>query len=311
MNLDLRLLQDDCKTYSKPKRVSERLSNFTPELRLIAEDNNGKEVLETGVTLFSYLADVIIKKGEEGIETWNIVKRGYPGHAYTDLAAPFFDVTRTQLLWYNAAKRLNVPPVLQAEIVFNIYFRWYIATMELMRKMLVFTEYCRRIVANDLSDFKYNHNLYNAGDVTDSLRTRSSAGRGGVVCQFYELALRHALAHGNVVMALPHLVAVRQANTEPGKGVIKFEQTLYQFGPGSNSEDVDIIADFQRFADPCFQSMRVFFILYGWIEAKHIKVFKPHWEEKMDDDGVFRAIIEVTKADPEGLFHWTGTEENS
>lgn len=311
MDRDLKDLQEDCKTYSNSERVYRRLDKLPSELRGIVEDANGKEVLETGVTLFSYLAEVIRKKGEDGIPIWNIVKRGYPGHPYTDLVAPYFDVSRTQLLWYNVANRLDISPIVNAEIVFNIYFRWYIATMELMRKMLVFAEYCRRVAADDLGDFKYNHNLYNGGDVSDALRTRSSAGRGEIVCRFYELALRHALAHGNVMIALPHLVAIREAISTPGKGATGFKQNIYRVGPGSTNKDVDkIVADFQRFADPCFQSMRVFFSLYAWMDTKHAKVFKPHWIEDMGDEGVLRSIVEVTKADPDGTLHW-GTSANS
>jgi hypothetical protein len=305
MNLDLRSLQDDCKTYSNPKRVYDRLNNFTPELRKIVNDPNGQDVLETGVALFAYLADVIRKKGEDGISIWNAIKLGYPGHAHTDLIAPYFDVCRTQLLWYNAIDKLQASSIIKAEIVFNIYFRWYIASMELMRKMLVFADYCRRVVTDDFGDFKFNFNVFGGGDASGALRTRGVPSRGEAACRFYEMALRHALAHGNVMIALPSLVAIRQSRIEPGKGATGFEQTGYRVGPSSTSQDVEkIVADFQRYADPCYQAIRVFFFLYSWMEAKHVKIFKPHWPEDIEDGGVLRAIVDATNSDPEGLLYW-------
>lgn len=90
----------DCKNHSDPDFVRRNFDGFPPELLAIVNDPNGEQVLETGVGLFKYLADLVEEMEEQSLRTWLIPMLGYPGHEHTDLISPFFDVFRTQRLWY-------------------------------------------------------------------------------------------------------------------------------------------------------------------------------------------------------------------
>jgi len=304
---------NDCKKHSDPEFVRRNFIGFPPELLAIVRDPKGEQVLETGVGLFRYLADLVAERGDDALRTWLIPMLGYPNHEHTDLVSPFFDVSRTQLLWFNSIDHLQTPtPEIKAALILNVYFRWYISAIELMRKALTFAAYCRSQQLGKLKNFPYNGLLYRGKDPIKHLQHLDTSDNVNIVTQFYKNSLRHALAHGNAIIAIPHLIAVRQRSSEPSavgdseeSSGDRFTESIYPIGPGTTHIDSQrVVEDFQMYADPCYQSFRVFNFLYLAVHNQHLHIIKKLWPEHYQNQPL-RAIIATTSTDPDGLRYWS------
>lgn len=302
----------DCTRHSDLEFVRKNFSGFPPELLAIVRDPKGEQVLETGVGLFRYLADLVNKRGEQALQTWLVPMLGYPNHEHTDLISPYYDVSRTQHLWYNATDHLKTPtPEIKAELILNVYFRWYISAIELMRKALTFAAYCRSQQLGKLSGFPYSGLLYRGKDPIKHLQHLDPSGNVAIVTQFYKNTLRHALAHGNAVITIPHLIAVRLrasettgfGDTEESSGD-RFTENVYPIGSGTTTVDSQrIVDDFQMFADPCYQSFRVFNFLYLAVHNQHLGLIKRQWPQNYQNQ-TLGAIVASINDDPDGLRYW-------
>lgn len=301
----------DCKNYSDVSFIRAHLDRFPPALTPIVNDPNGEQVLETGAGLFTYLADLVAKGGDESLRAWLIPLLGYPDHEHTDLFSPFFDVWRTRLLWNNAVNHLDAPtPEIKAELVLNVYFRWYICAIELMRKALTFALYCRQRQLGISEDSSFKRCLYRGADPIKPLSQLDTTSNVETITQFYTKTLRHALAHGNVIIAIPERIAVRQTSetsSSPGHKEERrslFVEDVYSLGPGTNDQDIQrIVTTFQEHADPCFQSVRVFFILYSSLQSRYSELIGPQWPTNYNNK-TLGALNKVISEDPEGLRYW-------
>lgn len=297
---------EDCKAYSDVDYILKHIDTFDPALKVILDDKGvtgddhtiGKRTIETGVAMFSYLADVIVKKGEDGIEFWNVVMHGYSGHKHTDLFAPYFDVSRSQLLWINSIDKLDMfPVIIRLEVGFNLIFRYSIASIELMRKMLVFCDYCQAHKDGTHKPQRMNNLLYGTGDPAQSLRNTGSQKRGATVCQFYDKTTRHALAHGNVFLALPKMMALRLSDDDRES----FCQKEYSIQDDPSSIH-RIQQDLLGSAESCYQSIRVFFFLYLKLRGKYESYLRQHFSVR--ENALQIEMIRIIHEDPDGLRNW-------
>lgn len=290
---------DDCRNHGDLEYVLAHLDDLPDAFRGIYEDPNGEAIVQAGVGLFAYLADLVVHDFAAGMEAWGVVYMGYPNHQYTDLFTPFFDVTRTQLLWYNVDKKLIAPDVVKAEIFVNIYLRWNIAAVELARKLLVFAAWCRG--RTNGQPFTLERQLYKTRDIGKTLSGWGPTDRAAAVLQFYNQDMRHAIAHGNLVVAFPRLMALHVANDERSA----MKRKLYEIGPDGTNSDVDrMVADLQEHADPLYQSARIFFMLFMAAQNTNmpaLKSYLTHWFA----DPVLAAMVQLIGQDPTGLRDWS------
>ncbi|MBI2795018.1 MAG: hypothetical protein HYX66_10265 [Ignavibacteria bacterium] len=300
----------DCKNNSDLEYVSRNLGQFPPELNTIVNDSNGQQVLEVGVKLFRYLSDLMVHKREAALRTWVAPLLGYPDHDYTDLIGPFFDVFRSQLLWINSIDRLKTPTAeIKVELVLNLFFRWYILAIELMRKTLAFAAYCRNQHVSSPDQYSFDQYVYGSKDPTKILRHLDPR-NAEAVTKFFRGSMRHTLAHGNVIPIIPSLVSIREKSIIPctendtEESLYQFVETTYPLGPlSAKSDTYRLVRDFQAHADPGYQSVRVFFFLYLDVQSKHTSLLKEPWPKNLQNP-TLGAIISALRTDPDGLHYW-------
>ncbi len=291
---------DTCKRFSDYDYVLLHLSELHHEFETILSEPNGPLLVESGIALFAYLADAISDDRQNVFEIWHGVKIGYPNDRHSDLFAPFFDVSRTQLLWSNATTNLQtLSPEIQAEIILNILFRWNIITMELMRKILSYCAYCQSHIDGQFDVNQHNNRLYGTGDPARYLRNTGNHKRSVAATRFYDPSLRHAIAHGNVFLALPNLVAVRYSFRNPNRFVQK------EFDVQNDKTAIDkIMSEFHEQADSCFQTIRVFFFIYSMIDKQFGQLLSESWPKGLQNV-LFSVMIDKTQSDPDGLHFWS------
>ncbi len=311
MNVTITDLVEDCKKFSDLSYVKNHYEELPGYVQQIAKEAEGDAVLAAGVGIFRYLALLVESRGESSIRDWLIPLLGYTDHKYTDLYSSFYDVSRTQLLWFHSTDKLHCPIEKRIEIILNIYFRWYISSIELMRKMLAFALHCKCYELEKQSQYSLDRLLYHGSDPTKGLKHFDNSGTCEAVTFFYETSARHALAHGNVVIALPHLIAVRESvtaendmNTKYRKRTASFKQEVFYIGTGTSDAEAQKVVDyFQKYADPCFQSCRVFFAIYSMIHSKNKDLLVQYWPKDCEDP-VLSALNKVISEDPVGLKYW-------
>lgn len=296
MTEEERAFVDDCGRHADLEWVKKHRATFPVSFNEIIDDNNGEEVLAAGVGIFAYLADLVAQDFEEGMKAWRVIYEGYEGYPYTDLFIPYSDVVRTRQLWLNAVDNLQSPPIVKGEMILNVYFRWYISAVEFARKMLIYAAFCRN-KQNGL-EFNVAKSLFHGRDPVRSLQHAGLADRAAVVTRFYKPELRHAIAHGHIALALPHVAAVYLSDDARAQLI----PHVFDFSSDQNVVE-NLQERLQRNTDPMYQATRVFFFLQDAILQRHMSSIKQHMPATLTDP-VFAAVVSLSKDDPDGMRDW-------
>ncbi|WP_420627435.1 hypothetical protein [Candidatus Leptofilum sp.] len=142
MNQAEKKLLSDVKRLKDKRKFIKIGSQIGESFFEIVKDVNGQQVTDVSRAMLGYYLDLFQKDVEVGMEATKVIISGYNGYPHTDLFAPYYDSTRSRLAWLDATKRLNKKDHTVQILIFNTYFRWYVATYELFRKMLIFACYC-------------------------------------------------------------------------------------------------------------------------------------------------------------------------
>lgn len=297
MNLEVQQMIEDCSRHADLKWVRANRSQFHPSLGKIIDDEHGEQVLESGVAFFAFLADLVKHDFDEGMKAWKVFYEGYEGYPHTDLFAPYFDVARTQLLWFRACTYLQQPKIVNAEIIINLLLRWHLATVELGRKMLIYAAYCRSR-ENGVDLFNPAKSLIEGSYPTSALNNWGPSDRVEAVKRFYRPEFRHSVAHGNVVCVLPGIVSLRLMD----RSTMTVTEEVYDFTQDSEAY-AKLETRFHRDIDPLYQTVRVFFSIYTKVQSAHIEVISQYVPD-MFTDPTLVAMVRTIQEDPDGLRDW-------
>lgn len=170
-----KLLQD-IKRLKDKKKFIKIGSQIGRDFFQIIKDVNGKQVAEVGRAMLGYYLDLFQTDISLGMEATKVIFSGYANYPHTDPLYPYYDSTRTRMAWTNAIRIQDMQNQTIRGLVFNTYFRWYVATYELFRKMLIFDCYCIAQV-NSNAQINLENYLFGSSDPSKMLMNSGSPSR--------------------------------------------------------------------------------------------------------------------------------------
>jgi len=244
----------------------------------------GNEIVETGRNLLGYLFDLIKKDIELGIMAINVFFKGYPDFSHTDLIAPYYDSLTTRRLWYRATEKLDMSQHINSSLVLNTYFRWYSATYELFRKMLIFDCFCLGLYTGH--EINVTNYLFSIKDPANHLNSCGPDERKPLL-KFYDSTIRHSISHGNIIIIPNHFIVIRETDKEKMKIIEKVYKNPDEFVSEVNN-NIEIM----------FGSIRFFYyILVNYLFNKYSELFKNKIGDVFKDEvliAMVRSIQEDT-----------------
>lgn len=244
----------------------------------------GDKIVETGQSLLGYLFDLIKKDVKLGIKAINVFFRGYPDLPHTDLIAPYYDSLTTRRLWYRAIEKLDINQTIISSLVINTYFRWYSATYELFRKMLIFDCYCHGLyTGHEINVKSYLFGIKNP--IKNLSSCDSKAERKKSLIKVYDSTIRHSIAHGNIIIIPNRFIVIRETDKEKNRAIEKIYENPKDFISEVNS-NIEIM----------FGSIRFFhYILVNYLLNKYSKIFKEEIGNVFTDKVLIAIIRSIQK----------------
>lgn len=242
----------------------------------------GDNIVETGISMLSYLLDLLKTDYDSGMSAIKIIITGYPGILHSDILASYYDSIVTRRLFISLSKSLHIPDINMPVAVINVFLRWYTTTYELYRKMLIYNCYCHgTMVKRPINIENY---LFGNSDPATKLKNESVKGRESL-WKIYNPSLRHAIAHGNVII-IPHkFIVIRMSNDEKNRVIERKYNTADEF-INEVMPDIEIMCNSIRF---------FFFILMNYLLPKYSELFKESIGNNFKDE-VLVAIVKSISA---------------
>jgi hypothetical protein len=208
---------------------------------------------------------------------------GYPDLPHTDLFAPYYDSVSTRRLWNNAAKRLNMKETMNSVLVLNAYFRWYPATYELFRKMLIFDCYCLGLYTG--REVNVRNYLFRMNDPAKNLNFSGSKKRKALI-EYYDSSIRHTISHGNIIIIPNNCVVLRETDADK-ENVIESKY--------ANADK--FISRFSKNIEIMYGAVRLFHFILSYLIGKYGGVFEKYIGKVFTDE-VLIAMVRSIQADP-------------
>lgn len=266
MNQAEKNLLQDVKHLKNKKKFVQIGSQIGNDFFEIVKDTNGKEVTEVGRAMLGYYLDLFQKDIELGMNATRVIISGYDGYPKTDLFAPYYDSFRTRKAWLDAIQKLSVKDHTVQVLIFNTYFRWYVATHELFRKMLIFDCYCIS-QANPNAQVNLENYLFGTSDPVKMLTNSGTPSRKKLV-EYYDATIRHAVAHGNLVTIPDNMIVIRSSNFEKSQ----IDENIYR-----NLNPDNFIKEVAGNIEILFQSIRLFYTLFlGHLLSRNAEIFEKY-----------------------------------
>jgi len=240
----------------------------------------GDSIVETGISMLRYLFDLLKTDYDSGMSAIEVIIKGYPGIPHTDILGPYYDSVGTRRLYIRLSESSHLRDIPAA--VINVYLRWYTTTYELYRKMLIYNCYCHGIMVKRLINIeKY---LFGNSDPATKLKNESVKGRESL-WKFYNPSLRHAIAHGNVIIIPHNFIVFRMSDEEKNRVIERKYNTAEEF-INEVMPDIEIMCNSIRF---------FFFILINYLLPKYSELFKESIGNNFKDE-VLVAIVKSISA---------------
>ncbi len=262
MNQAEKNLLQDIKHLKDKKKFIKIGSKIGPDFFEIVKDTNGKQVTDVGRAMLSYYLDLFQKDISLGMEATKVIFKGYDDYQHTDLIGPYYDSTRTRMAWLDAIRKYDMKDHTVQVLIFNTYFKWYVATYELFRKMLVFNCYCIS-QANPNAQINLKNYLFGTTDPSKMLLNSGTPSRKKLV-DYYDATIRHAIAHANVITIPGFMIVIRTSDFDKSQ----VNEKIY------GSPD-DFINDVSENIEILYQSIRLFYTLFlQYLLARNAKIFE-------------------------------------
>jgi len=251
----------------------------------------GEKILDTGKEMLNYLFDLLKKDIYSGLKAFNVIFSGYTDIKYSDIFTPYYDALTTRRLWVKSTEKYDMKNHYNNSLIINTFFRWYVSTFELFRKLLIFDCFCLGQFTNRPINVK--NYLFSVNDPSIKLKSESPTDRQKLLT-FYNSTIRHSIAHGNIVIIPNKNIVIRETNENRSEII----QTKY----GSNPDD--FINSVLKNIEIMYSSVRFFFyITINYLFIKHIELFKSHIDQSILSDDVFISMIQSIKNDAENVVY--------
>lgn len=257
-------------------------SKIGKEYNEMIKGTYGDQIVETGVSMLSYLFDLLKTDYDSGMSAIKVIITGYPGILHSDILAPYYDSVVTRRLYISLSKSLHISDINIPAAVINVFLRWYTTTYELYRKMLIYNCYCHgTMMKRPINIGKY---LFGNSDPATKLKNESAKGRESL-WKFYNPSLRHAIAHGNVIIIPNKFIVFRMSNDEKNRVIERKYNTADEF-INEVMPDIEIMCNSIRF---------FFFIFMNYLLPEYSELFKESIGDNFKDE-VLVAIVKSISA---------------
>lgn len=234
--------------------------------------------------MLGYLFDLIKKDIDLGMKAVNVIFTGYPDLPKTDLFGPYYDSVSTRRLWVKAKDRLDMSEYGNAALALNTYFRWYLSTYELFRKMLIFDCYCLGLYTG--REINVRNYLFHMHEPAKYLESSGPKKRKDLI-KFYDSKIRHAISHGNTIIIPNRFVVIRETGIDKETVIEKIYDDTEEF-LSTVPMNIEIMFGAIRF---------FYFILSNCIFAKYSGLFEKYIGNSFTDE-VLIAMVKSIGDDP-------------
>ncbi len=258
--------------------VSNLGTEIGPEYSEMIEGQFGDEIVESGLAMLAYLFDLMNKDIRVGMAAYKILFMGYDDIPHSDLLGPYYDSVTTRNLFIRLSESNFKPSRDKAISVMNIYLRWYTATYELFRKMLVFDCYCHGIKTE--KPININRYLFQNNDPAKLI---ANSGSGKILLKRYDPAMRHAIAHGNTIFIPGKFIIVRMTNDEKNK-IIENRYDNADAFIDQISPSIEVMNNTIRF---------FFFITMNLLLPKYSKIFNTYIRDRITSETLIAVVKSI------------------